>query len=80
MTMKLNVWKGREKMRVLSKNKTWTIPYETTSFKVDRNVIQADLPSGKMIVVGEYETEDEAQKMLSSLHRAGSVLKPDFRL
>ena len=54
-------------MRVISQNGLWNIPYEQTSFKVDGNVIQADLPTGKLVVIAQYETEGQAQTAMTNL-------------
>ena len=54
-------------MRVISQNGHWNIPYEGTSFKIDGNMIQADLPTGKLIVIASFETEDNAKTAMTNL-------------
>ena len=54
-------------MRVISQDGCWNIPYDKTSFKVNDNTIQADLPTGKMIVIARYETEEQASNAMTNL-------------
>lgn len=54
-------------MRVISQDGCWNIPYDKTSFKVNDNAIQADLPTGKMIVVARYESEERAKNAMMNL-------------
>lgn len=66
-------------MRVISQNGTWDMPYDNTSFRIEDGLIQADLPTGKMIMVAEYETNERAMKEMSAMHKFSNVGSTSFQ-
>lgn len=58
-------------MRLISQDKKWDIPYESSSIHRVRNFIKADTSViAGSIVMGEYETESDADSALLDLWNA----------